>query len=97
MSAAQIVRRPVDHPPLPRGLVNIIDIRCKECDFCIRFCPKDILEISETYTAKGYRPVRVISGQEDNCIACRFCEDVCPEYAIYIVEFDAGAKAGGEE
>jgi 2-oxoglutarate ferredoxin oxidoreductase subunit delta len=50
------------------------------------FCPEEMLEISDRYTARGYRPARVKAGKEGDCIACRFCEDVCPEFAIYVVE-----------
>jgi 2-oxoglutarate ferredoxin oxidoreductase subunit delta len=64
----------------------VVDGRCKECKFCVQFCPEEVLEISDQYNAKGYRPARVKAGKADDCIACRFCEDVCPDFAIFVVE-----------
>ena len=84
--APAVVRRPIDHPPRVRGVVTVIKDRCKECEFCVHYCPKDVLEISPTYNAKGYRPVRVKESRKDECIACRFCQDVCPEFAIFVEE-----------
>ena len=79
-------RVPIDKPVRHRGTVHVIEARCKECEFCVTFCPEEVLEISDRYTARGYRPAQVKKGKADDCIACRFCEDVCPEYAIYVVE-----------
>jgi len=79
-------RHPIDHPPRVRGIVTVIVDRCKECEFCVHYCPKDVLEISPTYNTRGYRPVRVKESRKDECIACRFCQDVCPEYAIFVEE-----------
>ena len=79
-------RRPVDRPPRVHGVVTVIPDRCKECEFCVHYCPKDVLEISPTYNARGYRPVRVVEARKDECIACRFCQDVCPEFAIFVEE-----------
>ena len=79
-------RVPIDKPVRHHGTVHVIQSRCKECEFCVTFCPEEVLEISDRYTSRGYRPAQVKKGKEDDCIACRFCEDVCPEYAIYIVE-----------
>jgi 2-oxoglutarate ferredoxin oxidoreductase subunit delta len=71
---------------LPRGRVYVILSRCKECRFCVDFCPKDVLAISAETNAKGYHYPVVAPGQEDACIHCEFCSLVCPEYAIYTVE-----------
>jgi 2-oxoglutarate ferredoxin oxidoreductase subunit delta len=77
---------PIDKPVRHHGTVHVLESRCKECEFCVVFCPEEVLEISDRYTSAGYRPARVKAGKEADCIACRFCEDVCPEYAIYVVE-----------
>ncbi|MGD0718565.1 MAG: 4Fe-4S dicluster domain-containing protein [Thermoplasmata archaeon] len=79
-------RVPIDKPLRHHGTVHVIERRCKECEFCITFCPEEVLETSDHYTARGYRPARVKPGKAGDCIACRFCEDVCPEYAIYVEE-----------
>jgi 2-oxoglutarate ferredoxin oxidoreductase subunit delta len=71
---------------VPRGQVFIIPNRCKDCQFCIDFCPADVLERSTQLNAKGYRYAVVASGKEDACINCRFCMLVCPEFAIYSEE-----------
>jgi len=81
-----LTRRPIDHPPRVRGLVTVIPDRCKECEFCVHYCPKEVLEISPTYNSRGYRPVRVKEAKKDDCICCRFCQDVCPEFAIFVEE-----------
>jgi NAD-dependent dihydropyrimidine dehydrogenase PreA subunit len=68
----------------PRGKVHVIEERCKECKFCIEFCPCEVLELSDHYNIKGYKIPRIKAGKENDCSACRFCEEVCPEYAIFI-------------
>ena len=72
-----------------RGLVTIIDDRCKGCGYCIEFCPKDILQFSDTYNRKGYHPPVVT--KPDECVNCHYCEIICPEFAIYSVEMDSAA------
>jgi len=81
-------RKPLDADvqKIPLGRVHIIDVRCKECGFCIEFCPKDILEKSERYNRKGYNTVQVVKGREHLCVACKHCEDICPEFALWIEE-----------
>ena len=85
MPAIRSPRVPVDRASvtLPRGQVYVIPKRCKECRFCIDFCPMDVLALSTEANAKGYRYPVVAPGKEDSCVHCEFCSLVCPEYAIF--------------
>jgi 2-oxoglutarate ferredoxin oxidoreductase subunit delta len=76
-------RRPLDSHKIkyPHGKVHIIDDRCKECGFCIEFCPKKVLEKSTKFNAKGYHPP--IVKDEDACVSCGLCEIICPDFAIF--------------
>lgn len=79
-------RAPLDADDIQvtRGIVYIIEDRCKGCGYCIEFCPKRILEFSRSFNKKGYHPP-VVSDKEQ-CVNCHFCEIICPEFAIYSVE-----------
>ncbi|MFQ5884169.1 MAG: ferredoxin family protein [Thermoplasmata archaeon] len=83
-------RKPLDFDKykIPKGKVIVIAERCKACGFCYEFCPKDMLEESEERNKKGYKLPKVKEGMEDECIACRHCEDICPEFGIYIEEIE---------
>ena len=79
-------RTPLDHDEFHRseGMVHLIKDRCKGCEFCIEFCPRGILELSEEFNVKGYHPPRITN--PNGCYACRLCELICPEFAIFIEE-----------
>lgn len=81
-------RKPLDHDEQvrPKGEVQVIVERCKECQFCIEFCPQDVLRMSEDFNRKGYRYPEIVPGKEQDCIACLHCEDICPEFCIHIKE-----------
>ncbi len=66
------------------GEVHIIKDRCKGCSFCIEYCPRDVLELSEEFNIKGYHPPRIKN--PDNCAECHLCEMLCPEFAIYVTK-----------
>ncbi len=72
---------------VPEGRVHVINERCKECDFCITYCPTDVLVYSEDTNSKGYRYPQVAEGKESSCILCHFCDVICPELAIFTTEF----------
>ncbi|HOJ51156.1 MAG TPA: 4Fe-4S dicluster domain-containing protein [Syntrophales bacterium] len=78
-------RRPLDMPPreLSRGEVVILAERCKGCGFCIAYCPRGVLDVSDKFNSKGYHPPYV--KEADKCVNCHFCEIICPEFAIYSV------------
>jgi len=88
----QSTRVPLDWKAavLPQGQVYVIPSRCKECRFCIDFCPRDVLTLSTETNVRGYRYPVVATGKDVACVHCEFCSLVCPEYAIYTVEV-AGA------
>jgi 2-oxoglutarate ferredoxin oxidoreductase subunit delta len=81
-------RKPLDAEKItiPKGEVHIIKDRCKGCGFCVEFCPRDVLEISEEFNQRGVHPPKV--KDESKCVLCGFCEAVCPDFAIFAVEKD---------
>ena len=59
----------------------IIDFdRCKECGYCIKFCPKKVLAKGDKVNKKGYYPPVIGEG----CISCGTCARVCPDTAISV-------------
>jgi 2-oxoglutarate ferredoxin oxidoreductase subunit delta len=76
-------RNPLDADKVkaPRGKIFILKELCKGCSFCVEYCPKDVLELSEEFNKKGYHPP--VAVREEDCVNCGLCELICPEFAIY--------------
>ncbi len=90
-------RKPLDsdrYTP-PRGRVHLIPDRCKGCGYCVEFCPKEVLEVSDEFNIKGYHIPRIKPGSE--CVACMFCERICPDFAIYIERVDDEESSEGQK
>jgi 2-oxoglutarate ferredoxin oxidoreductase subunit delta len=68
--------------------IFVIPDRCKGCEICVYFCPREILEEDmETLNVKGYHPPRLKPGASTTeCAGCLFCQLICPEFAIFIQE-----------
>lgn len=62
--------------------VKIIAERCKSCGYCIRFCPKKVLEIGDRVNSKGYE--YVTPKKPEDCIGCSMCAQICPDGAIEV-------------
>jgi 2-oxoglutarate ferredoxin oxidoreductase subunit delta len=76
---------------IPRGEIHLIVDRCKGCAFCVEFCPREVLAMSDAFNAKGYHYPEVV--QPDNCVDCDLCEVICPDFAIFCRPAEAAAEA----
>jgi 2-oxoglutarate ferredoxin oxidoreductase subunit delta len=72
-------------------VLHIIEDRCKGCAYCVDFCPRNVLSRSDRFNMKGYHPPDIAS--PDSCVACGFCELVCPEFAIAVEEIEVKEAA----
>jgi 2-oxoglutarate ferredoxin oxidoreductase subunit delta len=68
----------------PKGTISIITERCKGCSFCIDYCPKDALVMSENFNKKGYHYPNIV--KVGLCVNCELCSNICPEFAIFSEE-----------
>ena len=62
--------------------VKVIRERCKSCGYCVKFCPKKVLEIGKEVNSKGYE--FVVVAHPDQCIGCCQCARICPDGALEI-------------
>ena len=85
----------LDHAQVPEGRVHVITERCKQCDFCITYCPTQVLVYSEQTNAKGYHYPVVAAGKESACVLCKFCDLICPELAIFTTGIEDDDAGGG--
>ena len=81
-------RTPLDisRTVVPRGQIFLIPDRCKGCNLCIHFCPRQVLRESNKSNHKGYHYPELAPDKEGACIHCDFCTLICPEFAIYTLE-----------
>lgn len=98
--SAKLWRKPLDSERVktPKGKVHIIEDRCKGCGLCIDFCPMKVLQASDKVNNKGYRLPELVEEPEKGkvCVACGFCQIVCPEYSIWVEEMKKDSPEADE-
>jgi 2-oxoglutarate ferredoxin oxidoreductase subunit delta len=62
--------------------IHVDEKLCKGCYYCIDICPKKVLTKSNKMGPKGYFGVEAEKPEE--CIECRLCERICPDFAISV-------------
>jgi 2-oxoglutarate ferredoxin oxidoreductase subunit delta len=63
--------------------VTFKEDRCKGCKLCVKFCPKQIIEIDKNkINQKGFYAVRIT--EQEKCTGCAFCAIMCPDVAIKV-------------
>jgi 2-oxoglutarate ferredoxin oxidoreductase subunit delta len=67
-----------------RGKITIDESRCKGCEYCIIYCPKKCITLSENINVRGVRYAEFTN--PDACIACNICARVCPDVCIEVFE-----------
>ena len=67
-----------------KGKVLIDREYCKGCLLCIRECPFKVLDVDKNPNSSGSYPSMVV--QEDKCVACGNCFEVCPDVCIEVFE-----------
>lgn len=65
------------------GKVSVTTDRCKACHLCIVNCPKDAIYPSGKVNARGYEYIAV---DEEKCVGCGSCYQMCPDYVFEILE-----------
>jgi NAD-dependent dihydropyrimidine dehydrogenase PreA subunit len=55
--------------------ITVREAWCKGCNYCVEFCPKDVLSIEDAV------PVAV---HLERCTGCGLCVWMCPDFAIKV-------------
>lgn len=67
------------------AFIKIDRDRCKGCYFCIEFCPRNLITVSEHHNTLGYFPAEFNKEEnEDKCTGCKTCAVMCPDTAIEV-------------
>lgn len=64
-------------------MLKINELYCKGCGYCIKFCPRGVLEMGRERNQRGlFYPV---AANEDKCTTCGICAAMCPEAVIELL------------
>ncbi len=56
--------------------------RCKGCAYCVQFCPKGSLKMSEDFSSRGVH--YLVMTDPEGCTSCGICAIMCPDVCIEV-------------
>ncbi|MEZ4770221.1 MAG: 4Fe-4S dicluster domain-containing protein [Caldilineales bacterium] len=68
---------------MERGTIVVETNRCKGCELCTTVCPQNVLAMSDSFNARGYKPA-VLIDPEGKCTGCGLCAVICPDAVIAV-------------
>lgn len=77
---------------MARGTVVIDLNRCKGCELCTTVCPQHVLQMADSFNARGYRPVQLVD-PESKCTGCALCTVICPDAVLTVYRLPAKPAA----
>ena len=75
---------------MARGTVVVETDRCKGCELCTTVCPQDVLVMSDSFNARGYKPA-VLVDPAGKCTGCALCAVICPDAVLTVFRLPAVA------
>ncbi len=66
-----------------KGRIVIDSERCKGCELCTTVCPQNVIQMADSFNAKGYRPA-VLVDPDGICTGCAVCAIICPDVTITV-------------
>ena len=87
-------RKPLDQDQIQTHhyQIQVIKERCKGCDWCVEFCPRQVIHQSSEFNSKGYH--LVYADYNNDCLDCGLCELICPEFAIRVASLESEKASG---
>lgn len=70
---------------MAKGEIEIDELMCNSCGYCIEFCPPKCLVMGKRFNTRGY--VLPEFANREDCTACRICAMMCPQLAIEVFRF----------
>lgn len=68
---------------MSKGRVRFDTDRCKACELCVSFCPKQVLGLDQNMiNVLGYHPVTAL--KPEDCTGCGTCALMCPDVIIEV-------------
>lgn len=68
---------------MAKGRIVVDEETCKGCELCTTVCPYQLIQMSDDYNSKGYRPAMLVD-PDARCTGCTLCAMICPDAVITV-------------